>query len=287
MGRPLVGSQRLCEGGEFGAQCHGATIAKLSYCCRIGLVGLIRRMDAILDEIDKALKRKGLSPAAASKLAAGHFSLIKNMKASKAGGKRYSVETLEKLADVLDLELYFGPRRDTVVPAPEPFEIDGRDVAAIPRVASEASAGPGAVNGEAAVIGAMAFRLDWLRERGIKPDKALLVTVTGDSMTPSIHPGDLVLLDQGRKEIVNGKPFIFVATDGETRLKRLHRLGPKTLALISDNPDHPPRSATASTPSASGSSARSSGAATTGGKRATGGRKTRACSDSADRPRQA
>jgi phage repressor protein C with HTH and peptisase S24 domain len=197
-------------------------------------------MDVILDEIDKALKKKGLSPAAASKLAAGHFSLIKNMKASKAGGKRYSVETLEKLAEVLDLELYFGPRRDAEVPPPEPFEIDGQEFAAIPRVAAEASAGPGALNGDVEVIGSMAFRRDWLREHGIKPGRALLVTVTGDSMKPSIHPGDLVLLDQARTEIVNGRPFIFVDADGETRLKRLHRLGRTALALVSDNPDHPP-----------------------------------------------
>ena len=86
----------------------------------------------------------------------------------------------------------------------------------------------------------MAFRREWLRERGIKPEKALLVTVTGDSMKPSISPGDLVLLDQARTEIVNGAPFIFVDADGETRLKRLHRLGRNTVALMSDNPDHPP-----------------------------------------------
>ncbi|MCB1395949.1 MAG: helix-turn-helix transcriptional regulator [Rhodobacteraceae bacterium] len=197
-------------------------------------------MDPILSTIDEALKKKGLSDAAASKLAVGHPSLIKNFRIERAGEKRYNLPALGKLAEVLDLELYFGPRRDPETPPPEPFEIDGQEFSAIPRVAAEASAGPGAVNGDAEVIGSMAFRRDWLREHGIKPGKALLVTVTGDSMKPSIHPGDLVLLDQARTEIVNGAPFIFIDADGETRLKRLHRLGGRTLALVSDNPDHPP-----------------------------------------------
>lgn len=37
-------------------------------------------MDPILATIDLALKRKGLSDAAASKLAVGHPSLIKNLR---------------------------------------------------------------------------------------------------------------------------------------------------------------------------------------------------------------
>lgn len=197
-------------------------------------------MDPILFTIDEALKKKGLSDAAASKLAVGHPSLIKNFRIERAGEKRYNLPALEKLADVLDLELYFGPRRGPDAPPPPPIEVDGEDFATIKRVAAEASAGPGALNGDAEVIGSLAFRKDWLRERGVKPEKALLVTVTGESMKPSIHPGDLVLLDLDRTEIVNGQPYIFNDSDGATRLKRLHRLGRDALALVSDNPDHPP-----------------------------------------------
>lgn len=158
-------------------------------------------------------------------------------------GTKKSGTTLNKaqeVCDALGLELYFGPRRDPGPSVPEPFEIDGQDFAAIPRVDAEASAGQGAVNDDVEVVGTMAFRRDWLRDHGVKPERALLVTVTGDSMTPSIQPGDVVLLDRDRTAIVNGKPFIFTDADGETRLKRLHRLGRQTLALVSDNPNHPP-----------------------------------------------
>lgn len=158
------------------------------------------------------------------------------------GGKK-SGTTLNKareICDALDLEFYIGPRRDPDAPPPAPIEVDGAEFATIPRVEAEASAGHGIVNGGAAVIGAMAFRQEWLRARGIQPNKALLVKVTGDSMEPRIAAGDLVLVDLSQTLIDNGQPYIFTDVDGETRLKRLHRLGSRTLALVSDNPAYPP-----------------------------------------------
>jgi hypothetical protein len=70
-------------------------------------------MDAILDVIDAALKRKGLTDAAASKLAVGHPSLLKNLRMPRDGEKRYNLPSLMRLAEVLDLEFYFGPKRPT------------------------------------------------------------------------------------------------------------------------------------------------------------------------------
>lgn len=196
-------------------------------------------MDPILSTIDDALKKKGLSDAAASKLAVGHPSLIKNFRMERSGEKRYNLAALQKLAETLDLELYFGPRREAAAPPPV-LEIDGEDFATIKRVSAEASAGHGVLNGDAEVVGAMAFRQDWLRDRGIRPERALLVAVKGDSMAPRISQGDLVLLDLDRTNVISGEPYVFNDTDGETKLKRLHRLGRSTLAIVSDNPAYPP-----------------------------------------------
>jgi hypothetical protein len=68
-------------------------------------------MDSILETIDQALRQKGLTDAAASKLAVGHPSLIKNLRMPRDGEKRYNLPSLIRLAEVLDLEFYFGPRR--------------------------------------------------------------------------------------------------------------------------------------------------------------------------------
>lgn len=69
-------------------------------------------MDHILAAIDDALLRTGLTDAAASKLAVGNYSLIKNMRADRGAEKRYSFQSLQELARVLGLECYFGPKRE-------------------------------------------------------------------------------------------------------------------------------------------------------------------------------
>jgi len=68
-----------------------------------GYVGL---MD-IVAVIEEALARRGISAAAASKAAAGNQSFIKNIKA----GSSPTLRNLERLADVLGLEIYVGPPR--------------------------------------------------------------------------------------------------------------------------------------------------------------------------------
>lgn len=66
----------------------------------------MRAVTDVLKIIDDALKRKGLSDAAASNLAVGNPSLIKNM---RNGRGRFSWDALESLGRVLDLHLYYGP----------------------------------------------------------------------------------------------------------------------------------------------------------------------------------
>lgn len=69
-------------------------------------------MDPVLSAIDDALRRTGLTDAAASKLAVGNYSLIKNMRADRGVDKRYTFQSLQELARVLGLECYFGPKRE-------------------------------------------------------------------------------------------------------------------------------------------------------------------------------
>ena len=141
----------------------------------------------ILNEIDKALVRKGLSAAAASKLAAEHYALIKNMKAAQADGKRYSVDSLEKLATVLDLELYFGPPRETT-PAPvavledEPFDM-------VARYDAQSAAGNGTVNFEGPPIDHLAFSKKWLGQQNIPLNSQLFLTgySQGGYVTMAMH----------------------------------------------------------------------------------------------------
>lgn len=205
-------------------------------------------MDPILDTIDAALKRKGLSDAAASKLAVGHPALIKNLRMERQGEKRYNLPSLMKLAKVLDLDFHFGPAREPM--GVEHVSIDGSDFARIPVHDAKLSAGPGNLNtDDVAIIDHMAFRQDWLRKIDVKPENALMARISGDSMAPAIQSGDLVMIDKTRTEVPLRKPsrkpaqlpiFAFIQ-DEQARVKRLERLvKERLLILYSDNKDIAP-----------------------------------------------
>lgn len=245
MRHALMGGERLCEGYEGTALCHDCILAKLSQLCKaklshycaISYTRLKSNMDPILTEIEKALKNKGLSAAAASKMAAGHYSLIKNMKASKAGGKRYSVETLEKLAEVLGLELYFGPPRGTA-PASSTI-VAGEQFDTVARHDAAGSAGDGMINLDGPPIDHLAFSKRWLAQNGISAGDSVLINVRGDSMEPSLYDGDLVMIDRRKTHIRSGQIYAF--RDGDTlRIKRIEIIPGTALILRSDNPKHPP-----------------------------------------------
>lgn len=204
-------------------------------------------MDPILSEIDKALKLRGLSDAAASKLAVGNYSLIKNMRTSRSEEKRYNVAALQKLADVLGLEFYFGRPRD--IGPIEHVTVDGVDFAHIPLHAATLAAGDGAENGGELVVDHLAFRRDWLQKIGVSASNAVLARASGDSMLPSIHPGDLLLIDTSKTKPpghmrppkdLRPVPIFAILDDGLARVKRLALVEEGKIALLSDNPSNPP-----------------------------------------------
>ena len=190
----------------------------------------------MMQVIDEALKRADLSDAAASKLAVGNYSLIKNMRSARSRDKRYSYHNLKALADVLGLELYFGPPREEG--RLYTTEINGEEFASIPRYDAQLAAGGGAFNDEGEPISTLAFRRDWLARSGISPASAYILSVRGDSMRPTLYDADLVMIDTRRKQVRNRRIYAFVDRDGEARVKRLEAIPGRMILLLSDNPDH-------------------------------------------------
>lgn len=188
----------------------------------------------ILSVIKTRLKERRLTAAEASCQAVGNPYFISNM-----GRDRYglpSIENLVSLGKVLGLELKFGPPVEVgpVMTA----EIDGADFAAVPRYEVSFAAGDGRVNGETAPVGAIAFRRDWLTRENIHPSSAMVVSVKGDSMSPTLCDGDMVLVDQSRKTPINRRIYALIGPDGEARIKRVERLS-AGLLLLSDNDAYP------------------------------------------------
>ena len=202
-------------------------------------------MDPILDAIDEALARLRLSDSAASKLAVGNYALLKNMRAARGEDKRYSFQALSKLADVLGLECYFGPPRDT---APGPRAAEPTEFAHIPLHAALLAAGDGHANHSEDVIEYLAFRRDWLRRLGVAPSNAVLARASGDSMQPCVWDGDMVLIDRSKIDVPvrspsakrGRSPVYAFLDDGQARIKRIERPDEGQVILLSDNPEYPP-----------------------------------------------
>lgn len=113
----------------------------------------------------------------------------------------------------------------------------------VPRYAAEASAGPGAVPGEY-VADFVAFKTEWLRqELGVNPGKLAAIQARGDSMEPTIHSGDLLLIDLNQPDWRTDA--IYAISVGDTLIvKRLQFLISGKVDIISDNPKYAPQTLT-------------------------------------------
>lgn len=164
------------------------------------------------------------------------------------GGKKTgtALNRAQELCAALGLEFYIGPQR----PAQAPPPINDSDFARIPLVDAQLSAGAGAHNGDEDILDHLAFRNDWLKKLGLNPAHAVLARVSGDSMRPTLSPGDTILIDtshQGRRIEVRSRPprkgkapiYAFRTGDDE-RVKRLIRPDQDTLVVLSDNPEWAP-----------------------------------------------
>ena len=80
-----------------------------------------------------------------------------------------------------------------------------------------------------------AFRREWLDERGLRPHRCKLWSVTGDSMAPWACDGDVVMINLDQQQIKNGKVYAIAAGD-ELRIKRLFKRSDGSIEVRSDNP---------------------------------------------------
>jgi phage repressor protein C with HTH and peptisase S24 domain len=113
--------------------------------------------------------------------------------------------------------------------------IDASQFILLPKAPAAASAGamtPLAARNDSEYI---AFRHDWVRsELGIDPEDLILEIAVGESMTPTIRGGDLLLVDTTDR-IFNNFGIYVLEILGERIVKRVQRKLDGSLVLISDN----------------------------------------------------
>ena len=145
------------------------------------------------------------------------------------------ISRAKEICDLLGLEFYIGPPRE-ITPAPE-VDLDGSRFATVARHDASASAGGGFVNFDEAPIDHLAFSKMWLMQNGIQPGASVLINARGQSMEPSIYDGDLVMIDRRKREVRNGRIYVYNDPADGTRVKRLEVVPGHAIIVRSDNPD--------------------------------------------------
>lgn len=86
---------------------------------------------------------------------------------------------------------------------------------------------------------AVAFDQGFLRDKGATPDRCTVIKARGDSMSPTIPDGSLLVVDHSQTQVSNG--FIMVISLGDDLLvKRIRRRLDGLIDLISDNQAYAP-----------------------------------------------
>lgn len=163
-------------------------------------------------------RRMGVTPGAVSQI-------------ETETSKGFSAQNLAKAALALEVDPIW-----LAIGQGEPGGAGIDRYAMIPRLDVEAAAGAGSDNGFTEVQGTVAFRREWLAERGLSPADLRVISASGDSMSPRIENGDTVLIDVRDQGVVSGRIYLLDHPDG-LRIKRLRREIDGSLVIASDSAD--------------------------------------------------
>ena len=110
----------------------------------------------------------------------------------------------------------------------------------VPKYGVQAAAGGGMLVESEQIVDYLAFNAAWVHTRlGVEAGRLALIEAVGDSMEPTIRPGDLVLVDVGVDRVVANAVYVLNVGNGLV-IKRLQRLLDGTIILRSDNAAYEP-----------------------------------------------
>lgn len=157
----------------------------------------------------------------------------------EAGHTEPPISAIEQLASLYKISsqyLIFGEqsggsiRHDTVAANDENYQD-------IPIYDLAASAGTGRLVADEHITNYLKFPNWWFNERGLQHTNVVGLYTKGDSMEPTIPDNSLLLIDQSKTYLSDGKVYV-LRVDDELYVKRIKRILGGGLELISDNPDY-------------------------------------------------
>lgn len=120
---------------------------------------------------------------------------------------------------------------------PDADPVNEDNYALVKRLSISAACGPGHEPGEVQVVDTLAFRKDWLRRKGLRPEKLEIYEAKGSSMEPYIREGDVVMVDSAAIDPQTNEVWAIWQKDFGIRIKRLIFRENGDLIIRSDNPD--------------------------------------------------
>lgn len=160
-----------------------------------------------------------------------------------------NLEKLDKVAQVLKVDRNWLLHGKGMIEGDQPIIEEIDSFVAIPSVEVTASMGGGKIVADEVESGEpYHFKRTWITHRlRANPANLRIMHVEGDSMMPTLHDGDVVLVDLGRA--IPTPPGIFVLFDGmglvAKRLEHIPNSDPPRVRIISDNTFYSPYDRTA------------------------------------------
>lgn len=109
----------------------------------------------------------------------------------------------------------------------------------IPVYNVQVSAGHGSFFNDENILYYMAYRREWLRNRGLNHKYLGVLLVSGDSMEPTINDRESILINRENATPRDGHIYV-VRSENVLWVKRVQRLPNDKVLLISDNKFYPP-----------------------------------------------
>jgi len=191
-------------------------------------------MDAARKALDQLIQnRKGCTYSSISRLLGRNVTYIQQY--IRKGSPRYLDE-----GDRLILSRFFGVE-ETLLGGPSRRSGPVVGLFKVPVFDVEASAGHGALSELEAKSSQFGFEEAWLRKlTPNKPGNLSIIRVMGESMEPTLHDGDEVMVDlaDGMSWLRNG---IYVLRMNDALSVKRIRVEPqgKRISVVSDNPAYP------------------------------------------------
>jgi phage repressor protein C with HTH and peptisase S24 domain len=189
--------------------------------------------ETVGDRIKAAREAKGWKQHQLADACGWGQSRIGNYERDASAPKAADIQLMAHALGISPSYIQFGA---TVVEAREPISQYDAKYALVRKYAAQASAGSGAQNEHEEIDGKHAYRRDWLERKNLNPMLCVVVEADGDSMYPTIHDGDQLLVNRGQRKLINGHVFAFRTDDG-VKVKRLHKQLDGKVRVVSDNPD--------------------------------------------------